>query len=91
MLTLLLVGLSNIYGILMRKDLLFYHFHHHIMFVWYFPFLLMTLVGVDKYIEKKKPFLLMIGVFLTLMTNYYYGVSALLVVLLYGVYKLVSK
>lgn len=68
-----------------------YHFHHHIMFVWYFPFLIMALIGVDKYVFKKKSFLLIIGVFLTLMTNYYYGVSALLVVLLYGVYRLISK
>lgn len=68
-----------------------YHFHHHIMFVWYFPFLIMSLIGTDKYIEKKKSLLLMIGIFLTLMTNYYYGVSALLVILLYGVYKLISK
>lgn len=68
-----------------------YHFHHHIMFVWYFPFLIMALIGVDKYVEKKRSLLLMVSIFLTLMTNYYYGVSALLVILVYGVYKLIEK
>lgn len=68
-----------------------YHFHHHIMFVWYIPFLLMGLMGVDQYVEKDKSFLFMVSVFLLIMTNYYYSVPSLLVLVIYGVYRLLSK
>lgn len=68
-----------------------FHFHHHIMFVWYLPFLILSLIGVDRYVNDGRSNLLMFGILLTIMTNYYYGVSALIVVLIYGVYKLISK
>lgn len=68
-----------------------FHFHHHIMFVWYFPFLIMALLGVSRYLEKKKSMLLMISLFLVIMTNYYYSVTALVVVFLYGIYKILDK
>lgn len=68
-----------------------YHFHHHIMFVWYIPFLLMALIGVDRYVEKNKSLLLVLGVFLMIMTNYYYSVVGIVAVLLYGAYKLLEK
>lgn len=67
-----------------------YHFHHHIMFVWYIPFLILSLIGVDRYFLKKKSFLLMTSVFLLIMTNYYYAVSSLLVITLYIIYKLID-
>ncbi len=68
-----------------------YHFHHHIMFVWYIPFLILALMGVDQYVNKNKSFLLMISVFLIIMTNYYYSVTSIVVVLIYGLYKLINK
>ena len=68
-----------------------YHFHHHIMFVWYMPFLIMSLIGVDKYIKSNKSLLLMISIFLVIMTNYYYSVGSILVIVLYAVYKLLDK
>lgn len=46
-----------------------YHFHHHIMFVWYFPFLILSFIGVDNYINKQKSFLLIISIFLLILTN----------------------
>ncbi len=67
-----------------------YHFHHHIMFVWYIPFLILSLIGVDSYFLKKKSFLLMTSVFLLIMTNYYYAVSSLLVIAIYIIYKLID-
>ena len=68
-----------------------FHFHHHIMFVWYMPFLIMSLMGVDRYVDNRKSLLLIISVFLIIMTNYYYSVTAIIVVLVYGVYKLLGK
>ena len=68
-----------------------YHFHHHIMFVWNIPFLILSLIGVDRYINKHKSFLMMISIFLTIMTNYIYAVPALLTIVIYGIYKLLNK
>lgn len=68
-----------------------FNFHHHIMFVWYLPFLLMTLLGVDKYLKSKNSFLLIFGTFLIIMTNYYYSVSSLIVIFVYGLYKILNE
>lgn len=68
-----------------------YQHHHHIMFVWYMPFLILALMGVDKYIKNNKSLCLMISIFLIIMTNYYYSIPAIIVVLLYGIYKLLDK
>lgn len=68
-----------------------FHFHHHIMFVWYLPFLILSLIGVDKYLNKNKSLLLIISIFLIIMTNYYYSIPSIIVILIYGVYKLLQK
>lgn len=68
-----------------------YHFHYHLMFVWYFPFLILAFIGVDRYIEKQKSFLLMLSIFFLLLTNYYYGVTSILVIVIYGIYSLLDK
>lgn len=41
-----------------------YHSHKQLMFVNYMPFLLMALMGVDRYFEQNKPVLMITGVFL---------------------------
>ena len=68
-----------------------FHSHYHIMFVWYFPFLIMSLFGVDRYVKDNKSFLLMISIFLVLLTNYYYGATSILVIAIYGIYQLIKK
>lgn len=68
-----------------------FHFHHHIMFVWYFPFLILSLFGIDHYLNKKGSLLLMISIFLLIMTNYYYAVPSLLVIVIYTIYQVLSK
>ncbi len=67
-----------------------YHTHRHIMFVDYMPFLILGLIGVDKYFEKGKKILLVISVFLIIMTSYYYSVGSLLCILIYGIYKYIE-
>lgn len=69
----------------------FYHFHRHIMFVNYMPFLLLALIGVDKYFENKKPFLLIISCFLMIMTSYYFSVSGIITIGIYSIYHLLKK
>ena len=66
---------------------LIYHTHRHIMFISYMPFLIMALIGVDKYFEKNKRTLLIISVFLIIMSSYYYSVGAIVGIVLYGIYK----
>ena len=64
-----------------------YQMHRNIMFVNYMPFLIMSLLGVDKYLESKNKYLLIIGIFLMIMTSYYFSVGGILVVLIYYLFK----
>ena len=68
-----------------------YQFHHHIMFVWYFPFLILAFSGTDIYFEKNNSKLLVISLFLVIMTNYYFSVGALLAIFIYGNYLILQK
>ena len=70
---------------------LIFHFHRHIMFVDYMPFLLMALIGVDKYFDKKKISLLVISIVLMILTSYYFSVVGLLTVLLYGIFRYIEN
>ena len=67
-----------------------FHLHRHIMFVDYMPFLLMALIGVDKYFDKKKISLLVISIFLMILTSYYFSVVGLVCVLLYGIFRYIE-
>ena len=67
-----------------------FHLHRHIMFVDYMPFLLMALIGVDKYFDKKKISLLVISIILMILTSYYFSVVGLVCVLLYGIFRYIE-
>lgn len=67
-----------------------YHFHYHIMFVLYFPFLILALLGVDLYLKKHQSYLLMFSLFLLILTNYYYGATAIIVTGIYAIYKILE-
>ncbi len=66
---------------------LIFHMHRHIMFVNYMPFLIMSLMGVDKLFKEKNKSFLIISIFLMIMTSYYYSVCGILVVCIYYLYK----
>ena len=66
---------------------LIFHLHRHIMFVNYLPFLLLALIGVDRYFDKKKCSLLIIATFLMILTSYYFSVVGLFTILFYGIFK----
>ena len=61
-----------------------YHSHRQIMFVNYMPFLCMALIGVDRYWKKGKPALYVAGVFLMIMTSFYFSIAGLFALCLYG-------
>lgn len=68
-----------------------YHFHRHIMFVWYMPYFILSLMGLDRYFEKKKSGLFIISAFLMIMTNYYFSVGGLIFLFVYAVYRILQE
>ena len=61
---------------------LLFHFHRHFMFVNYMPFLMLSLINIDK----KKYSRVIIDIFLIIMISFYYSVPSILVILIYFVY-----
>lgn len=59
---------------------------HQIMFVQYMPFLLMAFLGVDQYWEKGKTGLYTLGVFLMILTSFYFSIAGMAALFLYGWY-----
>lgn len=66
------------------------HSHRHIMFINYMPFLLLGLMGIDKYFKDKKFYLITISTSLMIFTSYYYSVSGIVVLGIYFIYKYLS-
>jgi len=68
-----------------------FHAHRHIMFVNYMPFLVMGLYGIDKYVYKKKSWLLILSVTLMIFTSYYFSVSGAVALFIFGCFKYVRE
>lgn len=69
---------------------LLFHSHRHIMFMNYMPFLVLALIGVDKYFEKDNSKLLCISTVLIILMSYYYSIPAIISIVIYGVYKYIK-
>lgn len=76
--------------VFMTATPLLFHSHRHIMFMNYMPFLILALIGVDKYFEKSDGKLLCISVILIILMSYYYSIPAILAIIVYGVYKYIT-
>lgn len=64
--------------------------YSQIMFVNYMPFLCLAFMGVDRYFQKpeeRKSGRLMIGIFLMIMTSFYFSIGGMLAITLYGIYR----
>ena len=68
-----------------------FHSHRHIMFVNYMPFLIMAYMGVDNYFNKNKHTLLLISTTLIIFTSFYFSVSCIITIIIYGIYVYLSK
>ena len=68
-----------------------FHSHRHIMFINYMPFLILAMIGIDKYFDEDKKTLLIISTFLIIMTSYFFSVSSILMITIYGIYKYIEK
>ncbi len=84
------VGVSVLF--LLSGPLIF-HSYNQIMFVNYMPFLLTGLLGVDRYFKKNKKAvgrqggMLTTGIFLMIMTSFYFSIGGMLVLVIYGVHR----
>ncbi len=66
---------------------LIFHAKRHIMFINYFPFLMIGLFGIDQLLEKKKSTLLILSTTLIILSSYYFSIPSLIVLYLYYLYK----
>ena len=66
---------------------LIFHSHRHIMFVNYMPFLLLGFMAIEDYFEGKRKYMVTLWAFLMLMTSYFFAVSGLAAMAVYGVYR----
>lgn len=64
----------------------FYHAHNQLMFVNYMPFLILTLIGIDKMAQNGKGGLVTAGLVLIYFHSFYYAISCLAVCMLYVVH-----
>ncbi len=75
-----------------------YHSYSQIMFVNYMPFLLLGLLGADRYFEHRgscerdgggyvPDVWLTVSIFLMIMTSFYFSIGGMLVLVLYGIYR----
>lgn len=75
---------------LMLSSPLLFHSHRHIMFMNYMPFLIMALIGVDKYFKSGNKKLLCISTVLMIFMSYYYSIPGIICNVVYGIYKYIS-
>ena len=68
-----------------------FHSHRHLMFVNYFPFLLLSFFGVNRMMDNKKSDLLILSVVLIIITSFYYSIPSILCIVLYIIYKYIKK
>ena len=66
----------------------FLHAHFQLMFVNYLPFLVLALIGIDRFIEKRRGLLLCVGLTLVYFHSFYYAPSCLCVACIYYLYRL---
>ena len=77
--------------IIISSASILFHLHRQYMFVNYLPFLILALIGVDKYFKNGNKSFLIINVFLIIMTSYYYSITSMIVIIIYVVYKYYSS
>lgn len=66
---------------------LLFHSHRHLMFISYMPFLILALIGVDKYFKNDNKKLLSVSILLIILCSYYYSIGSIICVVIYGIYK----
>ena len=65
----------------------FLHAHFQLMFANYLPFLVLALIGIDRFIENRRGILLCVGLTLVYLHSFYYAPSCLCVACIYYLYR----
>ena len=65
-----------------------FHTHKHVMFINYMPWLILTFIGIQRYLQKKKSALMITGIVLMILESYFYSVSALFMCGIYAIYEI---
>lgn len=73
--------------ILLMSSTILYHFHRHFMFVNYLPFLVLALIGVDRFYKYNKKSLIAFSIFMIITSSYYYSICSIIVICIYALYK----
>lgn len=68
-----------------------FHFHRQIMFVNYFPFLIMTLINIDNCDNDKHKIFLILNILTIILSSFYFSVGSILVIIIYYFYLNSSK
>lgn len=65
--------------------------HKHMLFVNYMPWMILTCIGIQRYLKKGKSDAMIIGIFLMIMASYFYSVSAIFMCGLYAIYEIIRQ
>lgn len=64
-----------------------FHFHKQVMFVNYMPFLLLSLMGVDRLLLHRKKALFILSFALSLLTSFFFAITLIIAVSIYFFYR----
>lgn len=68
-----------------------FHFHRHFMFVNYLPFLILGLLGTDRFFDLHKGKVMIVSsVFFMIMMSYYYSICGIAVLCIYALYRYIG-
>ena len=68
-----------------------YNTHNNLVLINYMPFLILSLMGVDKIFKENKSYLLIISLFFSIMTNLKYSLLSIIVIIIYSIYKYLQR
>lgn len=68
---------------------LLFHTHRHIMFMNYMPWLILSFIGIRRYLLKNKSDVMITGVVLMVMASYFFSVSGVIMCGVYAIYGVI--
>lgn len=68
---------------------LLFHTHRHIMFMNYMPWVILSFIGIRRYILKNKSDVMLIGIVLMIFASYFFSVSGIVMCGVYAIYSIV--
>lgn len=78
-------------SILLLCSSLLFQSHRQIMFVDYMAWLILGLLGVDRYLKNKKSWLLIISVVGIIVNSYFFAIAAILVLFSYYCFEIIKE